>query len=252
MFRILSSDWLKTKRTAYRTIFFLLPPSVALVSLWYLSVHQRTSAAQANAYTLFFDLWTILIPFLTGLLAGILSSQEEQAGNFNGLLGTSVSRISIFFGKLLFLVLTTATSLFLSDILFVAGLVSFLHISGLQAVVFLEGAILTLLGGLPLYVLHLWLSFTFGMGASISVGGAGLLIAAVCGLTSAGDHIWRFLPWAWPARLSQIPETFLVPSLSKSVAGNWTGILLTILLFVLSTGCAAIWFCRWEGRKSYE
>lgn len=250
MLRSLSSDWLKTKRTAYRAISFLLPPAVALVSLWYLSVHRRTPSFQGNAYRLFFDLWTILLPVLVGLLAGLLGSQEEQAGNFNGLLGTSLARVSVFSGKLLFLILTAAAGLFVSGLLFMAELALFLHVSGLQIAVFLEGALLTLLGSLALYVLHLWLSFAFGLGASVSAGGAGFLIAAVCGLTSAGDRIWRFLPWTWPARLSRIPEAFLAPSLSEPVAGNRTEILPAILLFIFSFVCAVVWFCRWEGRRS--
>lgn len=250
MLRILSSDWLKTKRTAYRTILFLLPPAVALVALWYLSVHRRTSAFQANAYTLFFDLWTILIPILVGLLAGIIGSQEEQAGNFNGLLGTSIPRVFILSGKLLFLILTMAVGLFLSDLLFVAGLALFLHVSGVQIAVFLEGAFLTLLGSLALCVLHLWLSFVSGPGASVSAGGAGFLIAGICGITSAGDRIWLFLPWTWPARLSQIP---VPPSLLESSSGgDWAGVLPAIFLFILSLACALAWFCRWEGRRSYE
>ncbi|CAB1245613.1 ABC-2 type transport system permease protein [Ruminococcaceae bacterium BL-6] len=250
MLRILSSDWLKTKRTAYRTISFLLPPSVAVVALWYLSVHRRTAAFQANAYVLFFDLWTILIPILAGLLAGILCSQEEQAGHFNGLLGVSIPRVSIFTGKLLLLILTTAATLFVSLILFVGGLAFLLHVSGLRTAVFLEGALLTVLGSLFLCVLHLWLSFAFGMGASVSVGGAGFLIAAICGLTSAGNRIWRFLPWTWPARLSQIPVPF--SHFESSSGGDWAGMLPAILLFVLSLICAFVWFNRWEGRRSYE
>ena len=254
MLKALSSDWLKTKRTAYRAIAFLLPPALTLVMLWYLSVHRRTPAFQANAYALFFDLWTILVPLLAGLLAGILGSQEEQAGNFGGLLGTSIPRISILSGKLLLLILTTAADLFASVLLFSAGLAIFLHVSDLQIAVFLEGVLLAILGSLALYVFHLWLSFAFGLGASVSVGGAGFLIAAVCGITSAGDRIWRFLPWTWPARLSQIPEALLVRSDRSQTL--WPeigrGALPALLLFLLSAACAVVWFDRWEGRKSYE
>lgn len=254
MLRILASDWLKTKRTAYRTIAFLLPSAVALVSLWYLSAHRRTQAFQANAYALFFDLWTIMVPLLVGLLAGLLGSQEEQAGNFNGLLSASVPRVSIFSGKLWLLILTTAAGLFASVLLYCAGLASFLHVSHLHVAVFLEGALFTILGSLALYVLHLWLGFAFGLGASVSAGGAGFLIAVICGVTSAGDRIWHFLPWAWPARLAAIPGALLIPSGRPQNPGPeiGRGVLPAVLLFLLAAVCAVVWFDRWEGRRSYE
>lgn len=92
------------------------------------------------------------------------------------------------------------------------------------------------------------------MGASVAVGGAGFLIAAVCGVTSAGDRIWRFLPWAWPARLSQIPEVLLNNAgRSQNLWSEvWHGVLPATLLFLLFAAYVILWFDRWEGRKSYE
>lgn len=154
MFRTLSADWLKTKRTAYRGIAFLLPPAYALAMLWYISVHRNTPSFQEYAYAIFFDAWAILVPLLAALLAGLLGSQEEQAGNFNGLMGSSVSRVSLLSGKLFLLILTAAADLLASVLILLAGMVLFLHIPDLQIAVFLEGALLVILGFLALSVFH--------------------------------------------------------------------------------------------------
>jgi lantibiotic protection ABC transporter MutG family permease subunit len=260
MFPVLSSDWLKTKRSAFRRIALILPVVYPLVMLWYFSLHRQTPEFQVYAYEIFFNTLTIFIPLLAGLLSGILCAQEEQAGSFNGLLSEAVPRAKLFCSKLLLLILAPAADLLLSVLILLAGMAWLFHLPDIQGALFLEGALFTVMGSLVLYTFHLWLGFAFGLGASVAAGGAGFLIAAICGLTSAGDRIWRFLPWTWPARLSLIPERILpgahaaVPATSSQsfLQQAEQGLAPAMIVFLFLTACVILWFNRWEGRRSYE
>lgn len=86
LLRILSSDWLKTKRTAVRIIIMAAPVAYALVFLLYFGTFAQTSKMQYNIHEAFFQSGTIFLPMAAGLFAGLLCSQEEHAGNFNGML----------------------------------------------------------------------------------------------------------------------------------------------------------------------
>lgn len=50
---------------------------------------------------------------------------------------------------------------------------------------FLTAAVLVILGTLPLLALHLWISFAWGMGASVGISMGGLLMAAILGLAAS-------------------------------------------------------------------
>ncbi len=52
---------------------------------------------------------------------------------------------------------------------------------------FLSAAGLVVIGTLPLLAIHLWVSFAWGMGASIGISIGGILMAAILGLTSVGE-----------------------------------------------------------------
>lgn len=260
LFRILSSDWLKTKRTAVRLMIIAAPVVYALLMILYFGHYQRTSDLQYKIYEVFFQVWTILLPIAAGLLAGLMCSQEEHAGNFNGILGETVPRAQIYISKLLMLIIMTTADIFASTCILLFGMKAVLHISDIQIGLFLEGALLAVAGSLILYALHLFLGFAYGLGASIAAGGAGFLIAAIFGATTVGNRVWQFVPWAWPVRLSWIPEVFMpginlpdsiVPSEFFSQQAL-KGLVPSILVFILVTICSIIWFYRWEGRKTYE
>jgi len=144
--------------------------------------------------------------------------------------------------------------------MFLLGMKFILHIENIQYSLFYQGALLTIIGCLFLYVFYLLLSFAFGMGVSIALGGAGFLVAAVMGATVVGDKIWQFIPWTWSVRLSNFPE-FLIPGIQLPIGlvpseflAQQYGICLPIVILgtiTLLIG-SLVWFNRWEGRKFYE
>lgn len=52
---------------------------------------------------------------------------------------------------------------------------------------------------LPIYLIHLFVGMSFGKGASVGLGIAGSLIAALM-ITGLGDATWKYIPWAWGVR----------------------------------------------------
>ncbi|MNW64329.1 hypothetical protein D3C74_426070 [compost metagenome] len=135
-----------------------------------------------------------------------------------------------------------------------------LHIGQPGTGIFMLSGLLALAGSLALCVLHLFLALAFGLGASVGAGGAGLLVAAIIGTTSIGEAIWPCVPWSWPARLAGLPALAMpglpLPegfALSRFLQDELIrGLVPACMVFLLASVCSILWFCRWEGRKSYE
>lgn len=254
MIRILSSEWLRTKRTPIRWLTFCVPVLFSLCITAYLAA--RAGSTQNLAFEVFFTAWAaIVIPVGAGVMAGFIVQEEELAGSFNGFLSVNLSRWKLYLGKYLLLVFCLAVSTLLATVVLCAGMQIFLP-GGVNVRLFLEAAVLLVVGTLPLLALHLWAAFVWGMGASIGIGMGGLLVAALIGTTSLGNAVWQFVPWAWPAKLAAYPSVFLLqetPALvSASTHALTTGLFASAIGLVLALGGGILWFYRWEGRQNHE
>lgn len=257
--RILISEWIKTKRTPVKWISLLTPVVFAVLIVWYFSFRTITADTQISIFQAFFEVWTALvIPFGAGLISGIMIHQEELAGNFNGFLSNNLPRRNLYLGKLIMLILMASISTILAVVVLLAGAGYVLHIS-ISWQVFVIAAILALAGTLPLLAFHLWISFAWGMGASIGIGGIGILLSALMA-TSLGDKIWHFVPWAWPVRLSGLAGVYLLylPDMKfppEIISSGFIqkhavkGIIPAVILFFVLLAGSLIWFNKWEGRK---
>ena len=257
--KILASEWIKTRRTPIRWIIFLTPVIFAALVIGYYSMRTISTDIQISIFEVFFGVWTIvIIPFGSGLIPGLMIQQEELAGGFNGFLGSKLPRQKLYLGKLTILILSATGSIMAAAVLLVVGLSVILKIS-ISWPIFIAGAIMAVIGTIPLLAIHLWISFAWGMGASIGIGGAGLLIAGLMG-TSLGDEVWWFIPWAWPLRLSMLPGAYLLykPGMDFFTDTNLIinqgiiGIVISSVFFAVVLLGGLLWFKRWEGRKVYE
>lgn len=262
MMKMLISEWLKTKRTPIRWLTFFTPVLFAGFIIWYFSLKTITIDTQILIFEAFFEVWTALvIPLGAGLLSGIMIHQEELAGNFNGFLGSKLPRRDLYLGKLAMLILLTLVSTLISTLVLVSGL-SFISNIPIFWPIFVVAAIMAMIGTLPLLAFHLWISLAWGMGASIGIGGGGILIAALMA-TSLGNKIWQFVPWAWPVKLSMLTGAFLlykpdmkfpheIISSGIVIKQIINGLIPTAIFFAITLVGGIIWFNRWEGRKIYE
>jgi len=243
--RLLRSDWLKMKRTPLRRAIFIAPAGYALLLLWYFSSFRVTPELQQKLYGAFFEGWTSFLPLAVGAITGLIALQEEQAGRFSAVLGLPTSRAFIYANKLVMLIVIHAGCALFSVTILVLGIMCGLYLENTNVNLFYKGVLLTVSGSLPLLALHLWLGFAFGIGASVGVGGAGFLMAAIVGATSVGDSLWPVVPWAWPVRLAMSAMDTDTIVLAK-------GLLPALLLFAVLFFFGTMWFHRWEGRKQDE
>lgn len=252
--RLLSSEWLRTKRTAVRWLTFLMPAVLSLCTAAYLSL--RSDSTQAFAFEGFFTIWSgLIIPIAVGVLAGTVVHEEELAGNFIGFLGTGISRVKLFLGKFLLLLSCMTICTLLAALILGGGMILFVP-CGADLRLFLLAAILISLGTLPLLALHLWISFAWGMGASIGISFGGLLMAMLLGTTSLGAGIWRFIPWTWPVKLGLLPGAAFIETVSNASANamntGTVAFISTAVSLIAILLCGGLWFTKWEGRNASE
>lgn len=252
--RQLSSEWLRTKRTAVRWLIFFMPMVIAICTLAYLTL--RSDSTQAFVFEGFFTIWSgIINPLIVGVLTGFVVHEEELAGNFTGFLGIGISRTRLFLGKFLLLLSCMVICIFIAILILSSGMKLFIP-CGADMKLFMLAALLTSVGTLPLLALHLWVSFAWGMGASIGISIGGLIMAILFGTTSLGADIWQFIPWTWPVKLGLLPGTVFVEKTQNTITnavntGTTAFIATAIALSVLLPG-GILWFSKWEGYRMSE
>ncbi len=258
--RLVYSEWLKTKRTPIRWLTFVTPILFAGFVLVYFSIRGVRVENLFSVFTLFFEGWTVLvIPIGAGLLPGLMSQQEEIAGQFTGWLANQIPRHRLYLSKLAILMASASVSLMMATCILLAGLTLLFQLPTVWPI-FTAAVLLAIMGTFPLLALHLWVSLAWGIGASIAIGGAGLLVAALMA-TSLGDSIWPIVPWAWPVRMAIFPGFYLHdwPGLEQLPASIASGIIMeqtmlglfcAIVFFIVIVGLSLVWFNRWEGRKA--
>ncbi len=257
MIRILSSEWLRTKRAAIRWLTLCVPVIFSFCVIAYLVARPETSLE--FVFEGFFTIWTVfMLPLEVGILAGAAVQEEELAGSFRGFLGTGISRTKLYLGKYLLLFFCLSVCTLLATLVLYIGL-RFVLPTEDAGWLFWQAAALAMLGTLPIVAIHLWASFAWGMGASVGISIAGILMAAIFGLTGLGSNVWMFVPWTWPVKLGMLPGTnFLkatsVLSMTELAAGatytalvGLTAIFVCLLLTLIG---GAIWFNMWEGKES--
>lgn len=257
--RLFYSEWLKTKRTPIRWLTFVTPILFAGFVLAYFFIRGVRVENLFSVFTLFIEGWTVLvIPLGAGLLPGLMNQQEEFAGQFTGWLACQIPRHRLYLGKLAILMASASVSLMMATCILLAGLTLLFQLPMVWPI-FTAAVLLAIIGTFPLLALHLWVSLAWGMGASIAIGGAGLLVAALMA-TSLGDSIWPVVPWAWPVRMAIFPGFYLhdwlglgQPPASASgiiIEQTMIGLFCAIVFFIIVVGLGVVWFNRWEGRKA--
>lgn len=258
MIKLLLSEWLKTKRTAVRWLTLCMPLVFSIFSVIYLSI--RPNSSQEFAFEGFFTIWTVfVIPLGVGVLSGLIVDEEELAGNFNGFLLTGISRTKLYLGKFLLMFLCLSICTFIAVLILCIGMS--LGMEGeIFTSVFVMAAIFIVVGTLPILAIHLWLSFAWGMGASIGMSIGGILMSALFGLTGLGTKIWPFIPWTWPIKLGMLPGIYfsdaiqsnsmmeLLPNIKQTIIIGGGSVLFWLTIILIGS---MIWFNIWEGRKNY-
>jgi len=244
LLRCIKSDFYKLKHTSILWLHLIIPMAVVLMFWGYYASVGAPSISKVNGYI---EVLAVAFPFIIGLITSMVIEQEEQAGNFQVLLCSIKSKAITYLSKLILLFLLGSFSITLA-----VGTFALVY-KTVPPIFYLKVAVALLIGNLFLYILHIFISFQFGMGASAGLGVAGSLISALM-ITGLGDGRWQWIPWAWGVRLCDyITMKTAEPSFSAFISSEMhKGFLVLIPVTCLSVLASLFWFRKWEGRKSYD
>lgn len=255
LMRVILAEWMKTKRTAFRYIVLLVPVAFSILVLSYISVYKTDYTFQIKVYSLYFETIGIGLTMIAGILTTLNIMGEDLAGEFKRMLVVSLSRNTIYTGKLLMLILITIIDMFISTGILVLGIKFFYSEANIEYGVFLQGAIFTTIGVLFLYGLYLILSMNYGIGFTMLITTGGTVLGALL-QTGMGDKIWTFVPWAWPARIgtismyklegfsnfSNVDNNLLQNTFVEAVS---KGMFVSVMSFIIVCAIGLIWFKKW-------
>ncbi len=240
----LKAEFQKHKHSALLFMHVCIPVLGAAVFVSYYQISGWQAVEKVSAYL---EVLAVAFPFLIGIIIGMAVQTEMQAGHFQLMLGTIPSRMAVIIGKMGFLFICA----FAAVVLALGVFCGFYREAPLM--LYVKAAILLLAAMMPLYLLHLFIGMNYGKGASMGLGIAGSLVAALM-LTGLGDAIWYYVPWAWGVRAMDFlvlswdrPELYAQISFDFA-KGMCVCVICTCILFVIHL----VWFKNWEGGKEWR
>lgn len=244
VFRCLKAEYQKCKHSILLYIHIMVPIMCAVVFAGYYHISIWEPTTKISAYL---EVLAVAFPFLIGIIVGLVIQIENQAGRFQLLLGTIPSRTATYIGKLGFLIINALASTVLA-----LGIFALLYRNAPVAL-YMKVGFLLLITVLPIYLLHLLVGMNFGKGASMGLGIAGSLVAALM-ITGLGDAVWKCIPWAWGVRA--MDYTVLAwdsPHLYEQVSTDFfIGMIISVCCTICLLVVSLIWFHGWEGGKNSE
>lgn len=235
------SERVKVRHTPFWAIHFCVPVIGALLFLVYYFLYGST--ADSKKLKMILELTAMVFPLLISVIVGLNVTLEEKASHFQTLLAVP-NRYKNMLAKLTYLCGSGIFALFFLFLLFLIGI----YLLGMADAVQLGTLISSVIGiafcNLIIYILHLFLSFKFGLGLSLFWG---VFESLQCILYSNIElkGIARYIPFAWS--MNWVRNTLNQQPFSYGTEKIWIvvltagGLLLTLL-----------WFSHWEGRKNYE
>lgn len=239
--REFSSNFIKLKRTPLILLHLLTPIVITFLFLYY-----YTSAGYRiiNDVRVFFIILQICYPIFIGISVSAFTQLEINIKGIQNTLGLVESRISIYLGKLLFMIFLSAINFIIYEICFYIGVNLFLGRNVFSLNSYIGIFLIFIVSNLVIYSLHLSVAFRFGSTVTVLLGISGTILAGYF-QTDIGDKIWPIIPWECGIRFL---ENYFNFSDSPIIYGIISMIILTCIIIVLSI----LWFNRWEGKITQE
>ena len=237
MYNIISSYWLRSRRTPVRLITFLCP---ILFSLIYGIYAINSKGLIGKEMEVFFCIYIILANFSISFYIPMIYEVDKVAGNFANDLRTGISRKKIFFSISILLFIIEFISI-LVMILIGFGKVEFNYIS--TVLCSLIGTIMLI----PMIPVYQFLSLKLGFSGSILIGVFLTLSGILLGTTELGGNVWYLLPFVWPIKLIFAYTSHEVTSRVVMVF-----LVLSVIVTVVFIGVFINWYNRWDGINKME
>jgi lantibiotic protection ABC transporter MutE/EpiE family permease subunit len=246
----LYSELIKYKRTFTQKLIILFPLFFVLQALpQKLFMEEGFLRPWQQINNLVFNWWPLIfLPLGIALFSVLVDSQERKAGNYRALRAHPMSPARIWVNKILGMVLYTLLATFVLIISVVlAGLITARgDVPWSDIIIASFIAWVTSLAFIPL---QLWASTWKGLFFSMGLGFVGMLV----GVSVAVKSFWMFIPWSWPIRLMS-PIIGVHPNGVTLEAGDPlldssvipTGIMISLIVFVVLTIITAFWFKQRE------
>ncbi|MFN6991650.1 MAG: ABC transporter permease, partial [Fervidobacterium sp.] len=205
MINILRVEWIKTKRTMLREVLILSPIVFSLLAFWQLTKRLLDDEIIKNAFLIRGLFFKFFLPLLVGFISSYLIGYEQIYGN-NVYLNNRIPKVKFCLGKILSIFIYIVFIILVMDLIYFFTL-KFLKIELPYKILFFSSTI-TFIGFLPIIILHVFVSFKWGMGYSIGLGIVGTLLSAIV-TAGLGHKIWFLIPWSIPSLLNLNSIVFL-------------------------------------------
>ncbi len=193
----LNAEWLKTKKSFFRISLYLSPILFNLLIFGYILLTKQ-KVNESNFYFNYFSILNLLLPFTVSFILALMNNCERDAGNFKNIFALNHHYYFLLFQKFIFsFVVISIVFLFNELITFMLLKFGFNISSGALYSYFLYGFILTWLSFITSFIIYFFLSIIFSFISNLFIGLASFLLTAIIGLTSLGNGIWIFFPFAW-------------------------------------------------------
>lgn len=239
IFRGIYSELIKLRHTAVLWLHALIPVLGSAVFLLYFARYRQIKTGTKMALVL--ELTAVVFPIVVSVICGMMGELEEKTGHFQVMMSNQTGRVMPYLNKLLTAVLLGGFAMALLILVTVTGSTAFSLVQ-LPYKMFADAALSVLLGTIPLYIIHMFLSIQWGLGASVFVGVAESLLAVM--FSNVNTAIWPFIPCSWGIKM--LKNTLYAVPASIGDAGIITALSTAFLIL------SFVWFQRWEGRKSSE
>ena len=235
------SNFTKIKRTPI-ILMHLLPP-IVITALFFL-YYSFGGYHIIPDVRLFFVILQLCFPIFVSIVVPIFIQLDKNINGIQNALGLVESRISVYLGKLFFLLFLSVISMILYVLCFYLGVNFYLDINVMQFASYLVTCYIFIFSNLFLYLLHIAISFRFGSSISVLLGIAGTIFAGYFE-NAIGDKIWPIIPWEWGVRL--LENYYGISSISVI-----PGFISMLIITSLALGLSILWFRRWEGKSIQE
>lgn len=247
MKRLVKAEFWKMRHTLLPWIHVVVPLLGITVFLIYYSWAGWSDEGKVSGYI---QVLSIVFPLTISVVCSLSVEMEEQ-GHFQTLLGTPVHKEMSLLAKWIVLSGMGLGSLLLAVGGFAAGYGIMTGGTVYTPVQYLGMAAVLWLGGVNLYLLHLFLNLAFSKNISMCVGTAQLLVAALF-LTGLGEGLWQFFSCSWGSRWSGYLLLYWKGQTAVSAEFVFRSLGIGAVLTAALWGIIFLWYHYYEGRQCHD
>ncbi|MFP7335924.1 lantibiotic immunity ABC transporter MutG family permease subunit [Shouchella clausii] len=251
-YRCLMSEFKKRKRSLFLLLHLSIPVMLPAALVMYFLSRNGSIGSEAS-YVTFFELIGVGTPVIISIICGLVADSENEAGHFQNMLGVIQSRALSFISQTTMMIFSNCIAMFSTISIYTLALKSLVGLDEVDFTLYYLTGIIFVVASIFQYLFYQVIGYKYGIGSCSLWGFAGLIIAALT-MTSIGDKIWAFLPWAWASRFSEYLSNYwktvdieLVGN-PMLISGGYSLVILTGGMIIVSI----VWINHWAGRKSND